>query len=184
MQIQETGFEGLLILQPRVFEDDRGAFWESWNETTFKKLSLDIRFIQDNQSVSHKNVLRGLHFQKPPHAQGKLVRVSKGKALDVVVDLRKGSKTLGKYFKLKLSSEKANMLWIPAGFAHGFVALEDNTVFQYKCDTLYHPEFEDCLAWDDPSLAIDWEVKNPIISSKDKKGKYLKSLIQFFDETT
>ena len=180
MQVQETGFEGLLILQPRVFKDDRGAFWESWNETTFKNLSLDICFVQDNQSVSSKNVLRGLHFQRPPHAQGKLVRVTKGKALDIVVDLRKGSKTLGKHFKLKLSSKKANMLWIPAGFAHGFVALENDTVFQYKCDALYHPEHEDCLIWNDPSLAIDWEVKDPIISSKDEKGKLFKELHAIF----
>jgi len=180
MQIQETGFEGLLILQPRIFEDDRGAFWESWNETTFKNLSLDICFVQDNQSVSSKNVLRGLHFQRPPHAQGKLVRVTRGKALDVVVDLRKGSKTFGKYFKLELSSAKANMLWIPRGFAHGFVALEDDTVFQYKCDALYHPKFEDCLIWNDPSLAIDWEVENPVISSKDKEGKLFKDLYSIF----
>jgi len=180
MQIQETGFEGLLTLQPRVFEDDRGAFWESWNETTFKNLSLDICFVQDNQSVSSKNVLRGLHFQRPPHAQGKLIRVTRGKALDVVVDLRKGSKTFGKHFKLELSSAKSNMLWIPRGFAHGFVALEDDTVFQYKCDALYHPKFEDCLIWNDPSLAIDWGVENPVISSKDKEGKLFKDLYSIF----
>ena len=180
MQVQETGFEGLLILQPRVFNDDRGAFWESWNETTYKNLGLDISFVQDNQSVSHKNVLRGLHFQKPPHAQGKLVRVTRGKALDVVVDLREGSETFGKHFKLKLSSEKANMLWIPAGFAHGFVALENNTVFQYKCDALYNPKSEDCLIWNAPSLAIDWEVINPIISPKDKEGKLFKELHSIF----
>lgn len=176
MQVQETGFEGLLILQPRIFEDDRGAFCESWNKTTFKNLGLDICFVQDNQSVSRKNVLRGLHFQRPPHAQGKLVRVTRGKALDVVVDLRKESKTFGKYFKLELSSEKANMLWIPAGFAHGFLALEDDTVFQYKCDALYKPGSEDCLIWNDTTIAIDWEVRNPIISSKDAEAKQFKDL--------
>ena len=180
MQVQKTDFEGLLILQPKVFVDDRGAFCESWNETTFKNLGLDICFVQDNQSVSRKNVLRGLHFQRPPHAQGKLVRVTKGKALDVVVDLRKRSKTFGKHFKLELSSEKANMLWIPSGFAHGFVALEDDTVFQYKCDALYNPKFEDCLIWNDTSLSIDWGVKNPIISSKDEEGKLFKDLNSTF----
>jgi len=176
MQVQKTDFEGLLILQPKVFIDDRGAFCESWNETTFKNLDLDICFVQDNQSVSHKNVLRGLHFQRPPHLQGKLVRVTKGKALDVVVDLRKKSKTFGKHFKIELCSKKANMLWIPSGFAHGFIALEDDTIFQYKCDALYNPNFEDCLIWNDTTLSIDWGVKNPIVSSKDKEGKLFKDL--------
>ena len=171
MQVQETGFEGLLILQPRLFKDDRGAFYESWNETTFKNLGLNIRFVQDNQSVSHKNVLRGLHFQQAPHAQGKLVRVTHGQALDIVVDLRKNSKTYGQHYKLVLCSDKANMMWIPAGFAHGFVALEDDTVFQYKCDAVYNPQSEECLIWNDPKLGIDWETENPIISSKDEEGK-------------
>jgi len=171
MQVQETGFEGLLILQPRLFKDDRGAFYESWNETTFKNLGLNIRFVQDNQSVSHKNVLRGLHFQHAPHAQGKLVRVTRGQALDIVVDLRKNSKTYGQHYKLVLCSDKANMMWIPAGFAHGFVALEDDTVFQYKCDAVYNPQSEECLIWNDPKLGIDWETENPIISSKDEEGK-------------
>ncbi|MDG1850388.1 MAG: dTDP-4-dehydrorhamnose 3,5-epimerase [Flavobacteriales bacterium] len=176
MQLQETGFEGLLILQPNIYKDERGSFLESWNHETFKKLNLDISFVQDNQSVSRKNVLRGLHFQKEPHAQGKLVRVTQGSALDVVVDLRKQSDTFGKHFKLKLSSEQGNMLWIPAGFAHGFVALEDHTVFQYKCDGLYQPKSEDCVIWNDPSLSIDWGVENPIISPKDLQGKLLKNL--------
>jgi len=180
MQVQETGFEGLVILQPRIFKDDRGAFHESWNATTFMQLGMDISFVQDNQSVSHKNVLRGLHFQHPPHAQGKLVRVTRGKALDVVVDLRKDSKTFKKHFKIELSAELANMLWIPAGFAHGFVALENNTIFQYKCDVLYKPQTEDCLMWNDSSLAIDWEVENPIISSKDQEGRNLTELTNPF----
>lgn len=171
MQLKETGFEGLLILQPKLFKDDRGAFYESWNANTFNSLNLNIQFVQDNQSVSHKNVLRGLHFQHSPHAQGKLVRVTQGKALDIVVDLRKESKTYKQHFKIELCSEKANMLWIPKGFAHGFVALENNTVFQYKCDAVYHPKSEDCLIWNDPELNIDWEVQNPIISDKDSEGK-------------
>lgn len=180
MQVHETGFEGLLILQPKLFKDARGTFHESWNETTFKKLGLEIRYIQDNQSVSHKNVLRGLHFQHPPFAQGKLVRVTRGKALDVVVDLRKNSATFGKHFKIELSEEKANILWIPAGFAHGFAALENNTVFQYKCDALYNPEAEDCLLWSDSNLGIDWEIENPITSEKDKEGKKLIDLTNPF----
>jgi len=171
MQVQETGFEGLLILQPRIFKDERGAFYESWNEATFKSLGLDLRFVQDNQSISHKNVLRGLHFQHEPHAQGKLLRVTRGKALDVVVDLRKNSKTYGQHYKVVLCSDKANMMWVPTGFAHGFIALENNTVFQYKCDAAYNPQSEDCLIWNDPKLGIDWEIKNPIISSKDEEGK-------------
>jgi dTDP-4-dehydrorhamnose 3,5-epimerase len=180
MQVQETGFEGLLILQPRIFKDDRGAFYESWNDTTFKSLGLNLIFIQDNQSVSHKNVLRGLHFQHAPHAQGKLVRVIRGQALDVVVDLRKNSKTYGRHYKLILCSEKANMMWIPAGFAHGFLALENDTVFQYKCDALYNPQSEECLIWNDPKLGVDWEIENPIISSKDEEGKRFDDLNTLF----
>ena len=117
-----------------------------------------------------------MHFQHPPHAQGKLVRVTRGKALDVVVDLRKDSKTFKKHYKIELSDKKANMLWVPAGFAHGFVALENDTVFQYKCDALYSPQSEDCLLWNDLSLGIDWEVENPIISAKDQEGKKITAL--------
>ncbi len=176
MQLQETGFEGLLILQPKLFKDDRGVFYESWNESTFVNLGLDIHFTQENHSVSHKNVLRGLHFQKTPHTQGKLVRVTRGQALDIVVDLRKKSKTYGQHYKLILCSNKANMMWIPSGFAHGFVALENNTVFQYKCDAIYNPNSEQCLIWNDPKLGIDWGIDKPIISSKDKKGKRFEDL--------
>ena len=180
MQVQETGFEGLLILQPKIFQDNRGAFHESWNSTTFKNIGLDIPFLQDNQSISQKNVLRGLHFQHPPFAQGKLVRVTRGKALDVVVDLRSDSKTFGKHFKIELTETKANMLWIPQGFAHGFIALENQTVFQYKCDALYNPKAEDCLKWDDESLNINWGVENPIVSEKDMQGKQLTDIANPF----
>ena len=176
MQFEKTEFDGLLILQPKIFKDERGLFFESWNESVFKSLELNISFIQDNQSVSKKNVLRGLHFQNYPHGQGKLVRVSKGSALDVVLDLRKDSKTYGKHFKYKLSDQNATMLWIPYGFAHGFIALEDQTVFQYKCDALYNPESEGCIAWNDPSIGIDWGIKKPIVSDKDKEGKLLKDV--------
>ena len=176
MQVKKTEFDGLLILQPKIFEDERGLFFESWNESVFKSLGINISFIQDNQSVSKKNVLRGLHFQNYPDGQGKLVRVSKGSALDVVLDLRKDSKTFGKHFKYKLSDQNATMIWIPQGFAHGFIALEENTVFQYKCDALYNPESEECIAWNDPSLGIDWGINNPIVSSKDQEGKLFKEV--------
>ena len=176
MQVKKTDFYGLLILQPKIFKDERGFFFESWNKSEFKSLGVNISFVQDNQSVSKKNVLRGLHFQNHPNGQGKLVRVSKGSALDVVLDLRKDSKTYGKHFKYKLSDLNATMLWIPNGFAHGFIALEDQTVFQYKCDALYHPESEGCIAWNDPSLGIDWGIKKPIVSAKDQEGKLLKDV--------
>ena len=176
MQVEKTEFDGLLILQPKIFKDERGLFFESWNKSVFKSLGINISFIQDNHSVSKKNVLRGLHFQNYPHEQGKLVRVSKGSAIDVALDLRKNSKTYGKHFKYKLSDKNSKMLWIPNGFAHGFITLEDQTVFQYKCDELYHPEYEECIAWNDPSLGIDWGIKNPIVSSKDQEGKLFKDV--------
>ena len=176
MRVEKTEFDGLLILQPKIFNDERGVFFESWNDSVFKTLGLNISFIQDNQSLSKKNVLRGLHFQNHPHGQGKLVRVSKGKALDVALDLRKDSKTYGKHFKQELSDQNTTMLWIPHGFAHGFISLEDQTVFQYKCDALYHQESEDCILWNDPSHGIDWGIKNPIVSAKDQRGKSLKDI--------
>ena len=176
MQVEKTEFHGLLILQPKIFKDERGFFFESWNKSVLESLGFNKSFIQDNQSVSKKNVLRGLHFQNYPHGQGKLVRVTKGSALDVALDLRKDSKTYGKHFKYKLSDQNATMLWIPYGFAHGFIALEDQTVFQYKCDALYNSESEVCIAWNDPSLGIDWGIKNPIISSKDQEGKLFKDV--------
>lgn len=176
MQVEKTEFDGLLILQPKTFKDERGLFFESWNKSIFKSHGLNISFIQDNQSISKKNVLRGLHFQNHPHGQGKLVRISKGSAIDVALDIRKNSKTYGKHFKYKLSDQNETMLWIPYGFAHGFVALEDQTVFQYKCDALYHRESEECIIWNDPFLGIDWGIKNPIVSPKDQNGKLFKDV--------
>ena len=177
MKIEQTPLKDSFILTPTIFNDERGSFHETFNDILFKKVSgQKVNFVQDNQSVSHENVLRGLHFQRYPHGQGKLVRVTRGSALDVVVDLRSQSKTFGKHFKLKLSSEQGNMLWIPAGFAHGFLSLENQTVFQYKCDALYHPESEECLLWNDPKLKIDWGVKNPMVSSKDLQGKLFQHL--------
>lgn len=170
MTIQETSIKDLLIIQPRIFTDDRGYFYESYNKGSFKKLGLDLNFVQDNQSLSQKGVLRGLHFQNPPFAQGKLVRVIQGSVLDVVVDIRSKSPTYGQYEKVKLSGENKTMFWIPPGFAHGFVTLENNTILTYKCTSDYNKDSEGVLIWDDPSLNIDWGVKNPLVSEKDQLG--------------
>ncbi len=164
----ETGFEGLYLLQPSVFEDDRGYFYESWNEQLFNKLDIPNEFKQDNQSKSVKNVLRGMHFQAAPFGQAKLVRVVTGAVLDVVVDLRVGSPTYGGNFKAVLSEQNKTLMYIPEGFAHGFLTLEDNTIFSYKCSNFYDKESEGSLRWDDPDLGIDWELSEaPILSGKD-----------------
>lgn len=167
MKVQQTGFEGLYTIQPSVFEDKRGFFFESWNQKKFRDQGLDSDFVQDNQSMSAANVLRGLHFQVPPWEQGKLVQVIQGSALDVVVDLRKDQPTFGKNYKIVLTAKEKNMLWIPPGFAHGFLTLEDNTLFFYKCTQLYNKESERAIAWNDPLLNIDWGKENPIVSDKD-----------------
>lgn len=171
MIIHKTFIEGLLIIEPKVFGDERGYFFESFNKEKFKNLTgIETDFVQDNQSKSQKNVLRGLHFQKPPFAQGKLVRVIQGAVLDVAVDIRKNSPTYGKSFSIELSANNKTILWIPKGFAHGFVSLEDNTIFTYKCTDYYNPSSEGCIIWNDKNLNIDWKVENPIISEKDKMG--------------
>ena len=167
MEITKTTLEGVLILQPKVFGDDRGYFFESWNKKTFKSIDIDLDFVQDNQSLSQKGVLRGLHFQNPPDEQGKLVRVIKGSVLDVVVDIKRMSPTYGQHFKIILSEENNKSLWVPPGFAHGFAALEDNTIFSYKCTGLYNKLSEGTIAWNDKDLNIDWDIKNPLISEKD-----------------
>jgi len=171
MNIISTDIEGLLIIEPNVFEDDRGYFYESYNKETFD--SLDIfsgPFVQDNQSKSSKGVLRGLHFQNAPFAQGKLVRVINGSVLDVAVDLRKYSKTYGQHVSVKLTGYNKKMFWVPEGFAHGFSTLEDDTIFSYKCTNYYNKNSEGCILWNDFDLNIDWGVLNPIVSEKDKKG--------------
>lgn len=163
--------EGLVLIEPRLFSDDRGVFYETFQVNQFKEfISEDVNFVQDNESVSKKNVLRGLHFQDPPFAQGKLVRVVSGSVLDVAVDLRKNSPTFGKHQKVVLSGENKHLFWIPKGFAHGFLALEENTVFHYKCTDFYHPQSEKTLLWNDESLSIDWQIENPIVSAKDQEG--------------
>lgn len=173
MQIETNHIEGLLVIKPDVFEDQRGYFFESYNEEKFSQLGIDIRFLQDNESKSAKGVLRGLHFQVPPYQQGKLVRVIKGKVLDVAVDLRRSSETYGKWAAIELSEQNKWMYWIPAGFAHGFLTLEENTVFFYKCTQVYNKESERGIIWNDPDLAIKWGTEQPVVSEKDKiAGKF------------
>ena len=171
MNIQQTSIQDLLIIKPRIFSDDRGYFYESYNKETFLKLGLDLNFVQDNQSLSQKDVLRGLHFQNPPFAQGKLVRVIQGSVLDVAVDIRSNSPSYGQHEKVILSGENKTMFWIPPGFAHGFLTLEDNTIFNYKCTAGYSKESESVLMWNDPNLNIDWGVDNPLVSEKDQEGE-------------
>ncbi|MCC7332420.1 MAG: dTDP-4-dehydrorhamnose 3,5-epimerase [Flavobacteriales bacterium] len=170
MLFERNEFEGLCIINPIIFNDARGCFYETYNKIIFQKNGINTEFVQDNQSLSKKNVLRGLHFQKNPHSQGKLVRVIQGSVLDVVVDIRKSSETFGKHFKIKLSSENNTMLYIPEGFAHGFLALEDNTIFSYKCTNFYNKESECSILWSDKSLSIDWGIENPILTDKDHQA--------------
>jgi dTDP-4-dehydrorhamnose 3,5-epimerase len=173
MQIEKNHIEGLMVIKPDVFEDPRGYFFESYNEEKFRQLGIDFRFLQDNESKSAKGVLRGLHFQVPPYQQGKLVRVIKGKVLDVAVDLRRSSATYGKWAAIELSEQNKWMYWIPAGFAHGFLTLEENTVFFYKCTQVYNKESERGIIWNDPDLAIKWGTEQPVVSEKDKTaGKF------------
>jgi dTDP-4-dehydrorhamnose 3,5-epimerase len=175
MTIQKTTIKGLVLILPDVFPDERGYFFESFQKEKFKSLGIDVEFVQDNESMSVKGVLRGLHFQVPPYAQGKLVRVVRGAALDVAVDLRKNSGTFGKWESVILSAENKLMLWIPEGFAHGFLTLEDNTIFQYKCTNYYNRESELGIIWNDPDLKIDWGIGNPTISEKDLRGLLFKN---------
>jgi dTDP-4-dehydrorhamnose 3,5-epimerase len=177
MDLSALDIPDLLLLKPIVFKDDRGSFYESYKEEYFINAGLELLFQQDNQSVSHKNVIRGIHLQNPPYEQGKLVRVVCGKATDVVVDVRKKSKFYGKHVKVELSEKNNLMLWVPAGFAHGFVAHEDNTVFLYKCTKPYNKNSETGIRWDDKTLNIDWDVKNPIVSEKDQKLPDFKDFI-------
>lgn len=171
MKTVKTSFEGLHIIHPSVFHDDRGYFFESFNKKKFIDLTgYSKEFVQDNQSLSAKNVLRGLHFQAPPFAQAKLVRVVRGSVLDIAVDIRKNSPTFGKYISLELSDKNNLSLFIPEGFAHGFITLEENTIFIYKCSEYYNKESERTIMWNDVELNIDWKNVNPIISSKDKEG--------------
>jgi dTDP-4-dehydrorhamnose 3,5-epimerase len=167
MEVIKTTLEGLLVIKPRVFGDERGYFFESWSKQSFAEVGLSLDFVQDNQSLSSKGVLRGLHFQNPPYAQGKLVRVIKGAVLDVAVDIRKDSPTYGQHFSVELSEENKTLVWIPPGFAHGFATLKDNTIFTYKCTEVYNKESEGALLWNDKDLNINWKVNDPLVSEKD-----------------
>ncbi len=167
MKVIETHIPGLLEIEPAVFGDARGYFYESYNKQAFKEAGVPYEFVQDNQSLSAKGVLRGLHFQNPPYAQGKLVRVIHGSVLDVAVDIRKNSPTYGQHHKVLLTGANKRMFWVPPGFAHGFLTLEDDTVFAYKCTNMYDKESEGSVLWNDPELNIDWGVANPNVSEKD-----------------
>ncbi len=181
MNQEQDKMDGLAIIDTKRFTDNRGYFYESFNQKKFEELIGEpIKFVQDNVSVSAKNVLRGLHFQNPPYAQGKLVSVLRGSVLDVAVDIRKNSKTYGKHQFVQLSAENGLQFWIPPGFAHGFLALENDTVFSYKCTDYYHPESEGSLLWNDPDLAIDWKIKAPIISSKDELNSFFNTFVTKF----
>lgn len=179
MRVLKTDIEGVLIVEPTVHGDQRGYFMESFSERDFEAATgLNVRFVQDNESRSRRGVLRGLHFQREPYAQAKLVRVVQGRVLDVAVDIRPGSATFGRYVAVELSAENHRQLFIPKGFAHGYVVLEEDTVFQYKCDEYYHPESEDGIAWNDPQIGIEWGVEESeiILSEKDRNRKLLKEL--------
>jgi len=171
---------GLKLLQPSIFQDARGYFFESYNYETFKKLGIEDVFVQDNQSFSKKNVIRGLHFQAPPFAQAKLVRVMKGAVMDVAVDLRKNSQTYGQHFSVELSEENQLQLYIPVGFAHGFAALEENTILAYKCSNIYHKDSEISIAFNNKDLNIHWNIDNPIVTEKDLQGVCFKDFISPF----
>jgi dTDP-4-dehydrorhamnose 3,5-epimerase len=170
MVIKELHIQGLLVIQPDVFYDSRGYFFESYNKEKFQQIGIADEFVQDNQSLSAKGILRGLHFQNPPFAQGKLLSVIKGSVLDVAVDIRKGSPTYGKHFSVVLSGENKTLFWVPAGFAHGFLSLEDNTIFSYKCTQTYNKESEGSFRWNDPDINIDWGVNQPLVSEKDQNA--------------
>ena len=179
MKIIETEIQGLFIIEPDVYGDSRGYFFESFNKKRFEEQTgISVDFVQDNESRSTYGVVRGLHFQRPPHAQAKLVRVVSGRVLDVAVDLREGSPTYGKHVAVELSGENHRQVFIPKGFAHGFSVLSEEAVFQYKCDDYYAPETEGAVAWDDPDIAIDWRIPadDVILSEKDKKHPRLSEL--------
>ena len=169
MNVIELEIKGLFIIEPKIFEDDRGYFYESYNRDQLLKYGIDIDFVQDNQSLSHKNVLRGLHYQNEPYGQDKLVRVIRGSVIDIAVDIREGSPTYGKWVKVFLSEKNKLSFLIPKGFAHGFITLEDNTIFSYKCSNVYNKQSEGGIIWNDPTIDIDWgvDIEDIIISDKD-----------------
>lgn len=181
MELIHKVFDAILVIKPSVFKDQRGYFFESFSEEKFKAIGINDKFVQDNESLSTEvGVLRGLHFQNPPYAQGKLVRVIKGAVLDVAVDIRKNSPTYGQYFACELTEENKLMMYIPVGFAHGFVTLEKNTIFSYKCTNYYHKQSEGGIMWNDPQLNIPWQIENPILSEKDTINENFEGFISNF----
>lgn len=183
INVIQTAIPGVVIIEPKVFGDKRGYFFESWSQKDFDEQVRPIRFVQDNESKSCYGVLRGLHFQKGIHSQSKLVRVVKGRVIDVAVDIRKGSPTFGKYVSCELTAESHRQFFVPRGFAHGFAVLSEEAIFQYKCDKLYEPTEEGAIAWDDPAIGINWGVPTDkvILSEKDKHHPLLKDAIEVFD---
>lgn len=179
MEVIKTAIDGVFIIEPRIFGDARGYFFESFNAKEFaEKTGVHTTFVQDNESMSHYGVLRGLHFQCPPYAQSKLVRVVKGKVLDVAVDIRRGSSSYGQYVAVELSEDNHRQLFLSHGFAHGFAVLSEQVIFQYKCDNFYAPQNEGAIAWDDPDLAIDWQLPQDKVqlSEKDTHHPFLRDI--------
>jgi len=181
MKLIELEIKGLILIEPNVFHDDRGIFFETFSIPKLENSGIPVHFLQENQSLSHKGVLRGLHFQLPPYEQGKLVRVTKGSVIDVVVDIRKSSSTFGQHLMVRLDDIDHRMLWIPPGFAHGFIALEENTVFLYKVTKVYNKESEGGILWNVPDLKIDWGNDQPIVSEKDRVLPLLQNLKTVFN---
>ena len=183
MEVIKTEIEGVVIIEPRIFKDERGYFYESFSQREFEEKVCRTTFVQDNQSKSSYGVLRGLHFQQPPHCQSKLVRCIKGAVLDVAVDIRKGSPTFGKYVAVELTEENHRQFFVPRGFAHGFAVLTEEAVFQYKCDNFYCKESEGAIAWNDPQLAIDWKIPadRVLLSEKDRLNKNIDEAEYLFD---
>lgn len=178
MNIIKTSIEGVVIIEPCLFKDERGYFFESFNQREFEEKICKTTFVQDNESKSGYGVIRGLHYQKPPFAQSKLVRVIKGAVLDVAVDIRKGSPTFGQHVAVELTEGNHRQFFIPRGFAHGFSVLSEEVIFQYKCDEFYHPEAEGAIAWNDAELGIDWKIplEKVLVSEKDSKHLRLKNI--------
>ncbi len=176
--VVDTAIDDVKIIEPRIFNDARGYFFESFSQRDFEEKVGKVNFVQDNESKSSRGVVRGLHFQKPPFAQAKLVRVVKGRVLDVAVDIRKGSPTFGKYVAVELTEDNHRQFFIPRGFAHGFAVLSEIAVFQYKCDNYYAPQSEGAIAWDDPDLGIDWQLNTDdiLLSEKDSNHPLLKDI--------
>lgn len=186
MKVIKTEIDGVVIIEPDVFGDERGYFFESYNQERFDAAVRPVRFVQDNESRSKFGVLRGLHFQKGEFAQSKLVRVVKGRVWDVAVDIRRGSPTFGRYAAVELSAQNKRQFFVPRGFAHGFSVLSDEAIFQYKCDNLYAPAAEGAVAWNDPAIGIDWRLRpeEVILSPKDSRHPMLAECEELFDYQT